>query len=93
MAQVVVGMPLVKTHNPESIPIPAGVPLPLRVMFAPAGVFNAPGCTYDVSFVPVKDQAYRVEVAWASNSCSVDIRTDVNGVWRPILYTAERTFC
>jgi hypothetical protein len=93
MAQIIVGMPIGSTDNPESIAIPANVPLALRVMFVPAGVFNAPGCTYDVSFFPDKDRAYRVEVGWSSNSCSVNVLSEMDGVWRPILYTAERTYC
>jgi hypothetical protein len=81
IAQIAVGVPLLKTRNPERIAIPAGKALYLRAMYVPAHIFEQTACSFDLSFTPASGKAYRIQIDWTQDSCVVDILHYDNGTW------------
>lgn len=81
IAQIAVGVPLLKTRNPERIAMPAGKALYLRAMYVPAQIFGQTACSFDLSFTPAGGKAYRIQIDWTQNSCAVEIFYYDNGTW------------
>lgn len=81
IAQIAVGVPLLKTRNPERIAIPAGEALYLRAIYVPAQIFEQTACSFDLSFTPASGRAYRIQIDWTQNSCVVEISYYDNGTW------------
>ncbi len=93
MAQISVGNPLLKTSNPAEITIPADAEIGLRAMFSPANIYDQMHCSFDLSFIPAKDSAYRVRIHWAPRSCIVELESKEDGIWRPFQADTRRNLC
>ena len=92
MARISQGMPVGKTNNPPAIVVPANVAIGLRALYTPVTAFGVGGCSFDVTFVPGKGQAYQVNIDWTSASCQVELRVDVDGSWHTALANIERNW-
>lgn len=93
LAQIAVGMPLLKTRNPERIGIPANDALYLRAMYVPAHIFEQTGCSFDLSFTPVSGKAYRIQIDWTRTSCVVGVSFESNGSWLPMQVDTLQSAC
>jgi hypothetical protein len=93
MAQIAVGNPLLKTSNPAEIAIPANTEIGLRAMFSPANIYDQFPCSFNLSFVPAKDSAYRVRIHWAPRSCTVELQSKENGTWRSFQADTRQNRC
>ena len=92
MARISQGMPVGKSNNPPAIVVPANVAIGLRALYTPITAFGVGGCSFDLTFVPYKGQAYQVNIDWTSASCQVELRVDVDGSWHTALANIERNW-
>jgi len=85
MARIVEGNPILRTDNPEHIPIVSDADVGFRVVFIPANLLGQIACSYDINIHPVRDRTYKVVVEWAqSGSCHVNLENEVSGQWSPV---------
>jgi len=81
MARIVEGNPILRTNNPESIPIASDTDIGFRVMFIPANLMGQIGCSYDINLKPAQDKKYKVTIAWSQGGCSVNLESQNDGMW------------